>query len=112
MIKSDSANNNGVITGNRETIMNDLFWLLNAINSREILSDIDRIAAILQIIPEDNERVMHILETVESCSRNPLVRELNPYKVKECYDLSSLSKEEAAAMGEKIIEGFKARYKK
>lgn len=112
MIKSDSKNNNGVITGNHETIMNELCWLLNVINSREILNDIDRIAAILQIIPEDNERVMHILKTVESCSNNPLARELNPYKVKECYDLSSLSEEEAFAMSEKIIEGFKARYKK
>ena len=108
MIKSDSENNNGVISGKHETIMNDLFWLLNAINSREILSDIDRIAAILQIMPEDNERVMHILKIVESCSNNPLVRELNPYKVKECYDLSSLSKEEAVEMSEKIIEGIQS----
>lgn len=112
MIKSDSENNNGVITGSQETIMNDLFWLLNAINSRVFLSDTDRIAAILQILPEDNERVMNILKTAEICSNNALMKELNPYKVKECYDLSSLSEEEASAMGERIIEGFKARYEK
>jgi hypothetical protein len=114
MIKSDSKNNNGIITGNHETIMNDLCSLLNCINSHEYLSDIDSVIAILQIIPKDNERVMHILKTVESCSKDPLTRKINPFKVKECYDLSSLNKEEADAMEERIIEGFKARneYKK
>lgn len=112
MIKSDSENNNAVITGSHETVMNDLCGLLNCINSSEFLNDIDRVAAILQILPEDNERVMHILKTVESCSRDPLARELNPYKTKESYDLSALSEEDADAMEERIIEEFKARYKK
>lgn len=109
MIKSDSENNNAVITGSHNTIMHDLCNILNCLNNAKMLDDIDRIAAILQILPEDNEKVMHILKTVEDCSRDPLVRELNPFKMKDSYDLSALSKEDAVAMEKRILEGLKAR---
>ncbi len=113
MIKSDSENYNAEITGNHETIMHDLFGILKGLNDAKLLDDIDRIAAILQILPEDNERVKAILEGVEVCSRNPNIKKFSP-KIKNSYDLSALSKEDADAMRRRILEGFKARneYKK
>lgn len=112
MIKSDSENNNAVIKGSHNTIMHDLCNILNSLNNAKVLDDIDRIAAILQILPDDNERVKAILKTVEDCSSNTLIRELNPFKTKDSYDLSALSKEDAVAMEKRILEGLKARNKK
>jgi hypothetical protein len=111
MIKADFKKGIGMIAGDTEIIIKELFGVLDALNKGGSLSDYDRIALMVVLMPDDKKSANMILETVKRIINESDIKKYSPTSIDQSFDLSALDEKEADKIIEKLVKENEKRFK-
>ena len=111
MIKADYKNGIGMIAGNTEIIIKELMGVLDALNKNESLSDFDRIALMVMMLPDDKERANKLLDTVKRIINESDIKKFSPTSIDQSFDLSALDEKEADKIIERLVKENERKFK-
>lgn len=111
MIKADFKKGIGMIAGDTEIIIKELFGLLDALNKGGILSDYDRIALMVVLMPDDKKSANMVLDTVKRIINESDIKKYSPTSIDQSFDLSALDEKEANKIIEKLVKENEKRFK-
>lgn len=111
MIKADFKKGIGMIAGDTEIIIKELFGVLDALNKGGSLSDYDRIALMVVLMPDDKKSANMILETVKRIINESDIKKYSPTSIDQSFDLSALDEKEADKIIERLVKENEKRFK-
>lgn len=111
MIKADFKKGIGMIAGDTEIIIKELFGVLDALNKNENISDFDRIALMVVLLPNDKERANKLLNTVNRLNNESDIKKYSLTSIDQSIDLSALDEKEADKIIEKLIKENERKFK-
>lgn len=111
MIKADFKKGIGMIAGDTEIIIKELFGLLDVLNKGVSLSDYDRIALMVVLMPDDKKSANMVLDTVKRIINESDIKKYSPTSIDQSFDLSALDEKEANKIIEKLVKENEKRFK-
>lgn len=111
MIRADYENGIGMIAGDTETIIKELMGILDSLNKNGSLSDYERIALMILLLPDDKKRASKLLDTVNRINRESDIKKYSPTKIDQAFDLSALDEKEANLIIERLVKENEKRFK-
>lgn len=111
MIKADFKKGIGMIAGDTEIIIKELFGLLDVLNKGGSLSDYDRIALMVVLMPDDKKSANMVLDTVKRIINESDIKKYSPTSIDQSFDLSALDEKEANKIIEKLVKENEKRFK-
>jgi len=111
MIKADFKNGIGMIAGDTEIIIKELMGVLDAMNQNGTINDIDRIALMSMLLPNDKERANSLLKTVDSIINESDLKNMSFSTIDQSFDLSALDEKEANKIIERLVKENEKRFK-
>lgn len=111
MIKSDLLNGVGMIAGDTEIIVKELMGILDVMNKNGTLNELDRIALIVMLLPDDKKRASNLLDTVKRLNKESDIKKYSGTEIDQSYDLSALDEKEADKIIERLVKENEKRFK-
>ena len=111
MIKVDFKKGVGMIAGDTEIIIKELMGVLDSLNKGGSLSDYDRIALMVVLMPDDKKSANMVLETVKRINNESDIKKYSPTSIDQSIDLSALDEKEADKIIEKLIKENERKFK-
>lgn len=111
MIKSDLLNGVGMIAGDTEIIIKELMGILDVMNKNGTLNNLDRIALIVMLLPDDKKRASNLLDIVKRITNESDIKKYSDTEIDQSYDLSALDEKEADKIIERLVKENEKRFK-
>lgn len=111
MIRADYVNGIGMIAGDTEIIIKELMGILDSLNKNGSLSDFERIALMIMLLPDNKKRASHLLDTVNHINSESDIKKYSPTKIDQAFDLSALDEKEAKEIIERLVKENEKRFK-
>lgn len=111
MIKADFKKGIGMIAGDTEIIIKKLIGVFDALNKNGSLSDFDRVAIMVTLLPDDKERANKLLDTVKRIINESDIKKYTPTSIDQSFDLSALDEKEADKIIERLVKENERKFK-
>ena len=111
MIKSDLLNGVGMIAGDTEIIIKELMGILDVMNKNSTLNELDRIALIVMLLPDDKKRASNLLDIVKRINKESDIKKYSGTEIDQSFDLSALDEKEADKIIERLVKENEKRFK-
>lgn len=111
MIKADFKKGIGMIAGDTEIIIKELMGVFDALNKNGSLSNFDRVALMVVLLPNDKERANKLLNTVNRLNNESDIKKFSLTSIDQAFDLSALDEKEADKIIEKLIKENERKFK-
>jgi len=111
MIKADFKKGIGMIAGDTEIIIKELMGVLDSLNKNGTLSEIDRVALMIMLLPDDKKRASNLLDTVKRINNESDIKKYSPTSIDQSFDLSALDEKEADKIIKKLIKENEKKFK-
>lgn len=100
-----------MIAGDTDIIIKELFGVLDSLNKSGNLSDYDRIALMVVLLPDDKKSANMVLDTVKRIINESDIKKYSPTSIDQSIDLSALDEKEADKIIEKLIKENERKFK-